>query len=144
MAIIYYMQLNPQELLSLPIANWNTAGPVMIETEGASDNSPFTTVTADLLSCIRTRKSDDCQKDYGCQQTYTVAFRRNSITAYHFVCIIYQLTNKLKDFPRMVRSIKKFAHLCQYFYFTALTVIENIYNSVNFNSIHFGPLQIRL
>ena len=65
MAIIYYVQLNPQELLSLPIANRNTAGPVMIEREGASDNGPCTTVTADLLSCIRTRKSDDCQRPTG-------------------------------------------------------------------------------
>ena len=64
MAVIYYVQLNPQELLSLPIANRNTAGPVMIETEGANDNGPYTTVTADLLSCLFSRKND-CQRPTG-------------------------------------------------------------------------------
>jgi hypothetical protein len=45
---LYHRQLNPQELLSFPTANRNTACPVMIETEGASDNDPCTTVTAKL------------------------------------------------------------------------------------------------
>jgi hypothetical protein len=48
LAIFYYVQLNPQELLPLPIANRNTAVPVMIEIEGASDDGPCTTVNADL------------------------------------------------------------------------------------------------
>jgi len=65
MAIFYLVQLNPQELPFLPTANRNTARPVMIETDGASDNGPCTTVTVDPLSCLRTPKSDDCQRPAG-------------------------------------------------------------------------------